>query len=76
MWKTTGVINNIGIKLVWKYKDEPPLVYTLAASTPNDGREDIVITPNIPAIQYYKLIVFDTSDPKVQDSRTVNIKAQ
>ncbi len=46
----------------------------LAASTPNDGREDIVITPNIPAIKYYKLVVFDTSNQKIQDSRTVNIK--
>jgi len=74
MWKTTGKINAVGIKLVWRYKNEPPLVYVLTPRTPNDGRHDIVITSNIPAIKYYKLIVFDADNPKIKHSRTVNIK--
>lgn len=76
MWKTTGKINKIGIKLVWKYKDEPPLVYHLASGVPNNGRYDIVITPNIPAIQYYHMIVYDTANPKINDTRGVDIKIQ
>jgi len=76
MWKSTGGIKNIGIKLVWTYKNEPPLIYKLAENIPNTGNYIVEITPNIPAVNYYKLHVYDYNKPNIQDKRTVNIEIQ
>ena len=74
MWKSSANIKNISIKLLWSYKNEPPLDFVLVANTENDGRFDITIDPGITPAKYYKLIVFDADNPATRDSRTVNIK--